>query len=123
VLSGSYSDYSQRWQKPGDEAVTYVPSLVYPSNNNRNTFYQNASVLVEKADHIRLRDVSLSYTFLKSQYRKLPFEKAECYLYISNLGILWRANTSGLDPDSLDNIFTAAIPASLTVSAGIRIDL
>lgn len=123
VLSAPYSDYSQHWQKPGDEAITYVPSLLYPANNNRNTFYQNSSALVEKADHIRLRDVSLSYTFLQSQYKKLPFEKAECYLYVSNLGILWRANTSGLDPDSLDNIFTAAIPASLTISAGIRIDL
>lgn len=122
VLSSPNADYALRWQQPGDEKNTSVPSLVFPANTNRNSFYLNSEVLVEKADHIRLRDISVSYTFSRAQFHRLPFEKLEWYLYASNLGILWRANELGLDPDSIDNIFNYATPALLTVSTGIRID-
>ncbi|HEX6429461.1 MAG TPA: SusC/RagA family TonB-linked outer membrane protein, partial [Niastella sp.] len=49
-------DFADRWQKPGDEAITNVPSMPgqYPiSSNARDLFYSLSSILVEKADHIR----------------------------------------------------------------------
>lgn len=122
VLSTPNSDYSLRWQQPGDEQHTYIPSLSYPANTNRNRFFQNSEPLVEKADHIRLKDITLSYTFSKAAYRRLPFEKMECYLYTSNLGLLWKANQAGLDPEAVDNIFNSVYPAVFTLSAGVRID-
>ncbi|WP_432327721.1 SusC/RagA family TonB-linked outer membrane protein [Mucilaginibacter sp. P25] len=68
-------DYQQRWKKPGDEALTNVPSVIYPSNNNRNTFYRYSSVLVDKADNIRLLDVRFAYVLDKNTLKTLPFKK------------------------------------------------
>lgn len=92
-------DYSRRWQKPGDERKTDVPSLPPAlSDVNRDIFYQNSNVLVKKADNIRLEDVRLSYDIGKGNWRRMPFERISLYLYASNLGPIWRANRVGIDP-------------------------
>jgi TonB-linked SusC/RagA family outer membrane protein len=116
------SDYALRWQNPGDENHTTVPSMVFAVNANRNTFYQNSEVLVEKGDHIRLQDIGLSYELSKKVLQQLPFSSFQIYSYINNVGILWRANKDGIDPDVSDyrsgnyNSF----PNPTTYSFGIR---
>ncbi len=92
-------DYADRWQKPGDEAHTNVPSFLYPDNYNRDNFYINSSALVEKADNIRLEYINLNYTINKASLKQLPLQNLRLYCYINNAGILWRANKDGLDPD------------------------
>jgi hypothetical protein len=102
IISQSSSqniDYEQRWQKAGDERITSVPSVIYPTDENRNTFYKYSTALVDNADNIRLMDVRLSYGLNKSSMPKLPFKKMDIFAYASNLGIIWRANKYGLDPD------------------------
>jgi len=100
-LSGKmgHADYAKRWQKAGDEKDTYVPSLVYPNNLNRSTFYNSSEVLVSKADHIRLQFINLAYSLKKSQFAKLPFQSLQFYANASNLGLLWRANKYDIDPE------------------------
>jgi hypothetical protein len=94
-----HSDYSNRWQKPGDEKITNVPSLIYPNNNpNRDLFYQYSEILVEKGDHIRMEDLSLSYMFDRRNFHQLPFQNIRFYIYASNLGTLWTTNDEGIDP-------------------------
>ncbi len=93
-----HSDYALRWQQPGDELFTNVPSQVYPANSNRDVFYSYSSVLVEKGDHIRLQDISLSY-LIASRGTNPLVKKMQIHLYLNNLGIIWRANDKGLDPD------------------------
>jgi hypothetical protein len=110
-------DYSVRWQKPGDEKTTQVPSLVYPASYSRDNFYNNASVLVEKGDHIRLQDISVSYDFDKTAWHKLPFNHLQLYAHLNNAGILWRANKAGLDPDA-----PLGIPSPRTYAFGLRAD-
>ena len=114
------ADYLLRWQNPGDELRTQVPSLVYPNNTNRNIFYQNSSALVEKADHIRLQNINLSYQLDKSQWHKLPFSSVQIYVFANNLGLLWKANKAGIDPD-----YTAAfsMPDPSSISIGCKINL
>ncbi|WP_235833169.1 SusC/RagA family TonB-linked outer membrane protein [Arcticibacter tournemirensis] len=90
VISMPRAGFGDRWQQPGDELFTTVPSAVYPSNNNRSDFYRFAEVNIEKGDHIRLQDVSLNYMLS----RKLSF-----YMYAANLGILWKATKTDIDPD------------------------
>lgn len=107
------ADYIKRWQKAGDETITSVPSPVYPSNTNRNDFYQGASVLIEKGDHIRFKDIAIQYSFNKS---------IQLYIYINNIGLLWRANKEGIDPDFNDNGVIRTIPDPRTYSAGCRIN-
>lgn len=99
ATTGIHEDYYYRWQQPGDEQITTVPALVYPDNNNRNQFYQGSETLVEKADHIRLQDIRLSYLFNRLQWGKLKLNSMEIYLYANNLGLLWKANKAGIDPD------------------------
>ncbi|EHQ30944.1 TonB-dependent receptor [Mucilaginibacter paludis DSM 18603] len=122
IISSSYSqsvDFSQRWQKPGDEAHTSVPSVVYPSDQYRNTFYQYSSILVDNADNIRLQDIRLSYSLTKSQWRAMPFKSLQIYSYASNLGILWRANKFGIDPD-VPSVLSHGYPNPFTISFGFN---
>jgi len=91
-------DYTLRWQKPGDEKNTNVPSFVYPVDVFRDFFYTYSNLLVERGDNIRLEDISLSYDLDKQKYHALPFNHVRFYLYASNLGLLWIANKEHIDP-------------------------
>ena len=125
VLSIPNNDYALRWQKSGDESHTNVPSLVYATDDNRSTFYQNSDVLVAKADHIRLQDIGLSYDFNKRLLQRLPFSALQLYSYVNNVGILWRANKDGIDPDVSDYVSSGynSFPNPTTFSFGIRANL
>ncbi|WP_161596746.1 SusC/RagA family TonB-linked outer membrane protein [Chitinophaga vietnamensis] len=115
---GMHKDYYSRWQHPGDEQFTNVPSISWPpiANMARETFYQNATPLVEKGDHIRLQDISLVYDLDRVRFNGLPFSHLQVYAYINNLGIIWKANHAGLDPD----IYMGSLPSSRSYSLGMR---
>ncbi len=110
------SDYAKRWQKPGDEKFTNVPSIIYPDANiNRDNFYTSSQVLVERGDHIRLQDLSLAYNLSRLK-KNWPLKNIQLYTYLNNIGILWRANRSGLDPD----YFSGGYPLPFTISFGFK---
>lgn len=116
-------DFTKRWQKPGDELNTSVPSMVLPPvNDNRDFFYTFSRSLVDNGDHIRLQDISLSYDLTKSLWRNSPFINLSIYGYINNVGILWRANHDGLDPDvySLAGGGMTSLPLPRTYSIGLK---
>jgi len=92
------SDYALRWQKPGDESHTTVPSMVYPTVSNRDLFYSYSDILVERADNIRLEDIRLDYRLDNSQWHSFPFKQITFYVLASNLGVIWIANKQGIDP-------------------------
>lgn len=113
----SHTDYLKRWQKPGDELITNIPSQIYPTNDSREQFFANSEVLVEKGDHIRLNDINISYSFEKSQYPNLIVNQVQAYAYLTNLNILlWKANKAGLDPENQE----MKLPLSWTV--GLRVN-
>lgn len=116
---GGHGDYAQRWQKPGDELVTNVPSLVLTANTNRDNFYRQSAILVERGDHIRLQDVNLQYTFRSKTLQVIKLSQLELYCYANNLGILWKKTASALDPDYPTSLF---LP-SRTISFGLRVGL
>jgi TonB-linked SusC/RagA family outer membrane protein len=93
------SDYEKRWQKPGDELVTNIPSLIYPVSSARSNFYAGSEVLVDKGDHIRLQYINLSYDIPVRHTGKLAIKSLQLYANINNVGILWRANKDHIDPD------------------------
>ena len=116
-------DYSKRWQQPGDERITNVPSLIYPvSSPNRDAFYNASTVLVDKGDHMRLQDIQLSYSVTKRQMKGWPIQLATFYLYANNVGLLWRANRDKIDPDIIPNGYYSAFPNPRSLSAGMKID-
>jgi TonB-linked SusC/RagA family outer membrane protein len=110
-------DFYNRWQKSGDELHTNVPSLIYPSTSSRDDFYNNSETLVERGDYIRLQYINIGYDVLRNKISKSGFKALQIYGNIANLGILWRANKEGIDPEYYGyNI----IPPSKSFSIGIR---
>ncbi|WP_164849946.1 SusC/RagA family TonB-linked outer membrane protein [Mucilaginibacter limnophilus] len=117
----NHKDFAQRWQQPGDENRTNVPSIPTLSSNTyeRDYFNSYSSALVEKADNIRLQDVNLSWSpglGKGSKLKAIGLEQVTFYIYARDLGILWRANKSGLDPD----FGPEALSPSPSYSFGIR---
>lgn len=112
----THKDYALRWRNPGDEAFTQIPAMPAGSDFNLASFYTNSAVLVEKGDHIRLRDFRLGYDLSKT--KGLGFMKrSNLFFTVNNLGILWKANKLGLDPD----YYASEIPAAKTYVLGIQI--
>lgn len=109
------SDLSKRWQRPGDEKITNVPSMTYPANSYRDLYYKYSSVLIDRGDNIRLKYINISYNFKQHDKAKPIFSTLELYANISNVGILWRANKDKIDPD-----YISSIPQPCSYSIGLR---
>jgi len=109
-----YADYALRWQNPGDELKTNVPSFLYPQNSSRDGFYQMSSINVISGNHVRLDYIRLSYDVNSSQW-KFPFRNLEIYAAAQNVGIIWKANNEGIDPD-----YPSYIPPTRQFIFGIR---
>lgn len=121
ILSGQgyfQGRYSERWKKPGDELLTTLPSMPASINTARDSFYNFSTATVEKADNIRLQDISLSYDFGKILLQQLSLSKVQIYLYANNIGIIWKSTKTRFDPD-----YPAAdYPPARTIAVGIKAD-
>jgi TonB-linked SusC/RagA family outer membrane protein len=115
-LTQQSGDYALRWQKPGDELLTNVPSVPLAPSLQRDDLYTYSSALVEKGDHVRLQDVRLAYTLGKGVLPFMGAGRLQVYVYAANLGILWRANKAGLDPD-----YPVTYGLPRTIAGGIRL--
>lgn len=111
-----HTDYQLRWQSPGDELATNVPVNPWSTNTNRDAFYNGSSVLVEKGDQIRLQYLNLVYDL------RMPIswgiKSVQTYFNMNNLGILWKANNAGIDPDF--NIGSSNFVAPRNFAIGIK---
>lgn len=111
-----HKDFVLRWKQPGDEKLTNVPSIVYPANATRDAFYNQSELLIEKGDHIRLQFVNLNYEFENKLLKQISIQGLRLYFYVNNVGILWRANDKGIDPDYPFMTY----PPARTYSFGIK---
>lgn len=115
--STAHMEYLKRWQKTGDELHTNIPAFVYPLNSNRESFYATSAINIIKGDHIRLDYINLHYSFNTTQWKR-PFKRLLFNAGIQPLGIIWRANKEGIDPDYPTQLrrsmnFTFGLKASL----------
>lgn len=90
--------YYRRWQKTGDEKFTNVPSVSFANNAARDLFYANSAVMVDKADNIRLEDAGLTFEKDNLHWSTLHLRRLKLYMYISNVGTIWKANKNGPEP-------------------------
>lgn len=112
-----HSDFEKRWQNKGDELVTNVPSMIFPNPSiNRDRFYNSSEPTVEKGDHIRL-----SYVYLSYRPKIHSGMSMEIFGNVTDLGIIWRANNKGIDPDVGRSIYS--LPNSPTFNLGVRVNL
>lgn len=114
-LSAGHPDYSKRWQHPGDEKITHVPSLTLLPDYARDFFYNYSTDLIERGDHIRLQNIRLSYRIHQPDSRKQGQPGLEVFLYANNIGLLWKANDKGIDPDYINSI-----PEPRSISIGLK---
>ncbi|GGC14675.1 SusC/RagA family TonB-linked outer membrane protein [Parapedobacter defluvii] len=112
-----HEDYFRRWAKPGDELHTdvpaYLPLEAIGSGNYMATVYSESEALITKGDHIRIQDVNLSYTLPKRITENLNMQSIRISAYARNLGILWKANKQGIDPDYVNALYGAPRSYSL----------
>lgn len=120
--SNYHMDYFKRWKNPGDEVFTDVPVAMVPGitagNNYIANVYRYSEALITKGDHIRLQDINLSYRFNGNVIKKLNLSQLQVYAYARNLGLLWKANKNGIDPDYPN----ANYPEPKSYSLGIKLD-
>ena len=113
-------DQLSRWQNPGD--ITDVPQARLFRNNGAAA----STRYLEKADFIRLRNVTLSYNLPKDWMERVGFSNTQVYL--TGVNLLTFTDYSGYDPEArYDNVnlgtgqvFYSA-PSARTISAGINL--
>jgi TonB-linked SusC/RagA family outer membrane protein len=86
----------KRWQVPGD--ITDVPRI---DGINVQNYLDGGSRWLEDGSFLRLRNLTLGYTFPESWSKRLKLEKIRFYVTGSNLLLL--TNYSGPDPESSAN--------------------
>jgi len=101
--SGNIRDFFlNRWQKPGDEAVTNIPSYVADANmsyTRRNTgYYTSGDLNVVSASYIKLRDVTLNYDLDSKVLEFLRIQRAGIFVQATNF-LVWSANPDHFDPE------------------------
>lgn len=116
------SDYLKRWKTPGDENITSIPSMPeYNVTVHRDNFYRSSTATVSKADHIRIQDIILSYSWDRLNWIRNPFKSIQAFLQINNVGLLWTANRDNIDPDVIPNNGNRLInPTPKSFSLGIK---
>lgn len=117
-----HGDFNQRWRKPGDEAATDIPAMIYPIPFQSESFYPFAEPFVERGDHIRLQYLDLRYGFTKAVLPSIPFNRMDLYVNVSNLGLLWKSTKAPIDPDFATATSTS-MPTPIACAFGIRLDL
>lgn len=115
--NGLYTVYNQsrrllydRWKKPGD--ITDIPRYgITPQMDSR---------FLEDASFLRLKNVTLAYSFPQSWLKKTKFfDNARIYAQGQNL--LTFTKFSGIDPESSSNVYAAQYPMSRQYTFGIEL--
>lgn len=114
----THQDYLKRWQNPGDERTTNIPSMPENANVARDYAYIFSEALIEKGDNIRLHDVNVSYQLPNRYVRKTGLSQIRFYAYAKNLGIIWKRTDYDIDPD-----VQAYYPQPLEFAFGLQIQL
>ena len=129
-LSNIYTDYgivprelNNRWQFAGDETKTNIPVVyttfmqnAYGYNEISQAYntYDYSDIRIAKGDNIRLKEISLGYTFDKDFLRETRIRQLSVKLQATNLAFLYAdKRLNGDDPDYLVNGYTPISPKRL----------
>jgi hypothetical protein len=91
ITGQRHADVANRWTKPGD--VTDVPLLL----NSQNYFGATSSRFLFKNDYIRLKALSIGYSFKESFTERLNVSRFRLYLQGDN--IFTYQTHKGIDPE------------------------
>lgn len=94
-----HMDYYDRWQKPGDEANTFIPATTEKYDINLIRLYQYGDVHVVPLDHLKLQDLTVSYSFNNMLLNRSGIKGIQLVFSANNLGILWKRTRRHIDPE------------------------
>ncbi|MET6996893.1 SusC/RagA family TonB-linked outer membrane protein [Chitinophaga defluvii] len=96
-----HKDVSLRWRKPGDEQHTIYPKLA--AFNTDAWYFPYIGEMIEKADFVKLRDLTLSYRLDNKIWGNTGLNNARIYFQGRNL-LMWTANKVGVDPETIEQV-------------------
>lgn len=115
------SDVANRWRKPGDEAFTNIPGLPAQNQPSNYSRYEQADLLIRKADHIRLRELMLIYSIPKKFLGKSFLKGVQLSVQGRNLWI-WTSGNQGIDPDFIPYEGQLNLPPAASLIGAVRIN-
>ncbi len=109
------------WREPGDEKDPDMnPAFQFRNGKTCADLWRYADKHIEKGDYIKLRDITVGYTFPKEWLRKAYIQSLRFSLQIQN-SFYWAANKKHLDPEvATDSSRGQHLPATYTL--GLAID-
>ncbi len=116
-----HKDVANRWQRAGDEAFTNIPGVPVQSQINSPQRYLLSDLLVRRGDHVRLREVILTYTFPAAVFGKIFIKGLQLGLQARNLGILTYEGEK-MDPDFIPSEGQLNLPPSASVIGSVRVN-
>ncbi|ATL48875.1 SusC/RagA family TonB-linked outer membrane protein [Chitinophaga caeni] len=89
----------KHWQKPGDENIPgMAPAYAQGVSSIISSIWEAADTHIQKADYIKLRDVTVSYQLPASLIRKASLKNFRLSLQMQNVW-RWSSNKQNLDPE------------------------
>lgn len=126
AVSNRLREFNNYWRKPGDENEPGMnPAFMFQSTvRNGEYIWKAADKHIQKGDFIKLRDISLAYSFPKKMFARMPISGARVILSARNLW-WWAANDSKLDPEiysgsTLSPTRGTLYPAEFTIGLNIN---
>lgn len=119
-------EFKNRWRQPGDEEKTNIPRFMTQSewystgtsgSVNPPLLFDNSDQRVAKADFVKLRNVSLSYSFAPELLDRLKLTQMNVYIQGQNLYTLKDKKLKGLDPQHF--YLSEPIPATITLGVNM----
>ncbi len=106
-LTAMPKDFMNRWVAPGDEKFTDVPTIasLRQSQNDSNlswayNAYNYSTARIAKGDFIRMKEISLQYTFPESWNKALRISNASLKLAATNPFLIYSdKKLNGQDPE------------------------
>jgi len=116
IFKSEYSDFyamsgefKNRWMVSGDENTTDIPVIAssrqiqeYGSSDLRTGYnlYNYSSARVAKGDFIRMKEISLTYSFPKALISKAKFDNLSLKLQVTNPFLIYSDKAlGGQDPE------------------------
>lgn len=125
ILTNMDRLYMNYWKQPGDEKnPDMAPAYKSGASNSLAYLWSAADKHIQKADYIKLRDLSLSYYFPKSLISKARISDLKVIFQAQNIW-RWSANKNNLDPEvwtSKQLLYESrgtAIPPTFTIGVNL----
>jgi TonB-dependent starch-binding outer membrane protein SusC len=104
-----------RWQKPGDQ--TNIQQFTQTYGDVANAYFNDVTSdnIISNASYIRLKNISISYSFGAAGQTKGVFEN--CRVFILGQNLLTITNYLGMDPE---NLSITNLPPLKILTAGVQ---